>query len=29
MAEHYPKAADLGILKKALSEFYKTVGDDS
>lgn len=29
MAEHYPKAADLGILKNALSEFYKTVGDDS
>jgi hypothetical protein len=29
MAEHYPKAADLGILKKALSEFYKTIGDGS
>jgi len=29
MAGHYPKATDLGILKKALSEFYKTVGDDS
>jgi hypothetical protein len=29
MAEHYPKATDLVILKKALSEFYKTVGDDA
>lgn len=29
MAEHYPKATDLNILKKSLSEFYKTVGDDS
>ena len=27
MAEHYPKAADLKILKKALSEVYKTAGD--
>ena len=26
MAEHYPKAADLQILRKALSEVYKAVG---
>jgi hypothetical protein len=29
MAEYYPKATDLNILKKSLSEFYKIVGNDS
>jgi hypothetical protein len=29
MAEYYPKASDLNILKKSLSEFYKIVDDNS
>jgi hypothetical protein len=27
MAEHYPRAADLNILKKTIAEVYKAVGE--